>query len=110
MTAEKLIPGSEAEWCDIVMKVLPRMYHLGEVNGMDDGLFVYATTFFSVKEEIRRGATSDAVRQQRAGVLEYIDQTPGSEHDKEQFAGPFARAVEDALAGRTPCVLQSPVT
>jgi len=110
MTPEKLSSGSEPEWCDIVMKVLPRMYRLGQVNGMDDGVFVYATTFFSVKEEIRRGATSDAVRQQRARVLEYIDETPGSDQDKEQFAGLFARAVDDALDGRAPCVLQSPVS
>ncbi len=109
MTAPKLNSVSEPEWCDIVMKVLPKMYRLGQVNGMDDGVFVYATTFFSVKEEIRRGATSDGVRQQRARVLEYIDATPGSDQDKEQFAGLFARAVEDALEGRAPCALQSPV-
>jgi len=98
--------SSDPEWCDVVMRVLPRMYRRGEVNGNDDCVFVYATTFFSVKEELRRGATNEAVRQQRSRILEYIDETDRPDHDKEQFAGPFARAVDDALEGRSPCVLQ----
>jgi len=99
---------SDPEWCDVVMRILPSLYRLGEVNGRDDGVFVYAITFFSVKEELRRGATEKAVRQQRSRILQYIDGTDRSDHDKEQFAGPFARAVDDALDGRPPCVLQSP--
>jgi hypothetical protein len=100
------IESSSPEWCDVVMRVLPRMYRSGEVSGKDHCVFVYATTFFSVKEELRRGATNEAVRQQTSRILEYIDETDRPDHDKEQFAGPFARAVDDALAGRSPCVLQ----
>jgi len=102
------IHPSDPEWCDVVMRVLPRMYRLGEVSGNDDYFFVYATTFFSVQEELRRGAADDAVRQQRSRILQDIDETDRSDHDKEQFAAPFARAVDDALEGRSPCVLKSP--
>jgi hypothetical protein len=108
MIPDKRVQTTEPEWCDVVMRDLPKMYRLGEVNGTDDCVFVYATTFFSVKEELRRGATDEAVRQQRSRILEYIDETDRSDHDKEQFAAPFARAVDDALQGRSPCVLQSP--
>ena len=92
-------PSHDPEWCDVVMRTLPRMYLRGEVSGIDDSLFIYATTFFSVKEEVRRGATHEAVRQQKCRVLRDIDGTDRSDHDKEQFAGPFARAVDDALSG-----------
>jgi hypothetical protein len=102
--------AAEPPWCDVVMKVLPRMYKIGQVNGIDDCLFVYATTYYSVKEELRRGATGQAVRHQRKQILEYIDRLPRSDHDKEQFAGPFARAVDDALDGRSPVLLQSPTS
>lgn len=108
MTPDKRTDTFDPAWCDVVMRVLPKMYRLGEVSGTDHCVFVYATTFFSVREELRRGATDDAVRQQRSRILRYIDRTNRPEHDKEQFAGPFARAVEDALEGRPPCVLQSP--
>jgi hypothetical protein len=108
MIPDKPVQTTEPKWCDVIMRILPRMYRLGEVNGTDDCVFVYATTFFSVKEELRRGATDEAVRQQRSRILEYIDETDRSDHDKEQFAAPFARAVDDALEGRSPCVLQSP--
>jgi hypothetical protein len=101
-------PTPEPEWSDVVMRVLPKMYRLGEVNGNDDSIFVYTTTFFSVKAELRRGATDEAVRQQRSRILHYVDGADRSDHDKEQFAAPFARAVDDALEGRSPCVLQSP--
>jgi hypothetical protein len=84
------------------------MYLRGEVNGAGSSLFVYATTFFSVKEEIRRGASHEAVQDQKSRILKDIDGTDRADHDKEQFAGPFARAVDDALSGRPPCVLQSP--
>ena len=95
-------------WCDAVMCTLPEMYRRGDVNGIDDSGFVYAVTFFSVQEEVRRGASERAVRKQRSRVLRTIDRTDHSDYDKEQFAGPFSRAVDDALAGRSPCVLQSP--
>ena len=108
MIPNSLIQSTEPEWCDVVMRHLPRMYQLGEVNGYDDCVFVYATTFFSVKAELRRGATDEEVRQQRSRILQSIDGTDRSDHDKEQFAAPFARAVDDAIEGRSPCVLQSP--
>jgi hypothetical protein len=102
------IRSPEPPWCDAVMRHLPEMYRRGEVNGVDHSAFVYAVTFFSVIEEVRRGASQRAVRRQRSRVLRSIDQTDRSDHDKEQFAGPFSRAVDDALEGRSPCVLQSP--
>ena len=108
MILNKPVQTTEPEWCDVVMRTLPKMYQLGKVNGNDDCVFVYATTFFSVKEELRRGATDEAVREQKTRILERIDETDRSDHDKEQFAAPFSRAVEDALEGRSPCVLQSP--
>jgi len=108
MFPDKPVQTTEPEWCDVVMRTLPKMYRRGEVSGNDNCVFVYATTFFSVKEELRRGATDEAVRQQRSRILEDIDETDRSDQDKEQFAAPFARAVDDALEGRSPCVLQSP--
>jgi hypothetical protein len=108
MFPDESVQTTYPEWCDVVMRTLPRLYRLGEVNGNDNCVFVYATTFFSVKEELRRGATDEAVRQQKSQILEYIDETDRSDHDKEQFAAPFARAVDDALEGRSPCVLLSP--
>jgi hypothetical protein len=98
----------EPDWCDVVMKILPRMYRLGHVSGRDDYLFVYATAFFSVGEELRRGATDEQIRRQRSRILNFIDRAHRPERDKELFAAPFARAVDDALEGRSPCVLQSP--
>jgi hypothetical protein len=108
MTPEKPTPISHPTWCDAVMRALPRLYRQGKVNGVDHCVFVYANIFFSVKEALRRGATGEAVRQHRTRILRYIDGTSRSDHDKEQFAGAFARAVDDALEGRSPCVLQSP--
>ncbi len=106
LTRETRIAGPP--WCDAVMRTLPEMYRRGDVSGIDDSGFVYAVTFFSVKEEVRRGASERAVRKQRTRVLRTIDRTDRSDYDKEQFAGPFSRAVDDALADRSPCVLQSP--
>jgi len=108
MTPEKPTLSSHPKWCDAVMRVLPKMYRQGSLNGVEHSVFVYANTFFSVKEALRRGATGDPVRQHRARILQYIDGTPRPDHDKEQFARVFARAVDDALEGRSPCVLQSP--
>jgi hypothetical protein len=95
-------------WCDVVMQNLAIMYRLGELTGNDHFVFVYATTFFAVQEQLRLGATDEAVRQQRSRILQCIDETDRPDHDKEQFAAPFARAVDDALEGRSPCVLQTP--
>jgi hypothetical protein len=110
MNPEKPAKNAQPIWCDSAMRALPRMYLQGAVNGADDCVFVYANTFFSVQEALRRGATGEAVRQHRTRVLRDIDGAPRPDHDKEQFAGVFARAVEDALEGRSPCVLQSPAT
>jgi hypothetical protein len=101
-------PFADPVWCDVVMQNLPIMYRLGEVTGYDHCVFVYATTFFAVQEQMRRGATDEAVREQRSRILKCIDGTDRPDRDKEQFAAPFARAVDDALEGRSPCVLQSP--
>jgi hypothetical protein len=99
MNLDTTFQTNEPEWCDVVMRTLPGMYLRGELN---------ATTFFSVKEEMRRGATHQAVQDQKSRILHDIDGTDRADHDKEQFAGPFARAVDDALSGRAPCILQSP--
>jgi hypothetical protein len=93
---------SDPIWCDVVMRDLPAMYRRGDVNGLDDSVFVYTVTLFSVREELRRGATPEAVREQRSRVLRYIDGTDRPDYDKEQFAGPFARAVDDALSQAGP--------
>jgi hypothetical protein len=108
MTTQEPAHDVQPEWSDVVMKALPVMYRLGELNGIDDCVFVYATVFFSVKEELRRGAPDHAIRQQARSILRYIDTSDRPENDKEQFAAPFARAVEDALEGRPPCVLGPP--
>jgi hypothetical protein len=105
-----MIPNSalqdiDPEWADVVMRILPEMYRQGEVTGNDDCLFVYATTFFAVEEELRRGAPGESVRQQASRILEYVDETDRPVHEKEHFAAIFARAVDDALEGRSPCVL-----
>jgi hypothetical protein len=108
MLSRRRFPTHDPHWCDAVMKFLPRMYRLGQVSGRDDYLFVYATTFYSVGEELRRGATDDEIRRQRSQILQDIDRVHRPEYDKELFAAPFARAVDDALEGRSPCALQSP--
>jgi hypothetical protein len=66
---------------------------------------VYASTFFAVGEELKRGATAQAIREQTSEILRYIDESDRSLYDKEQFAALFARAVDDALEGRAPCIL-----
>jgi hypothetical protein len=90
-------------WVDVVMKKLPKMYRTGVLTGNEE--FVYASTFFSVGMELKRGATVEAVRQQRSQILRSIDRTDRSVYDKELFAALFARAVDDALEGRPPCIL-----
>ncbi len=63
MTASTARFNIDPEWSDVVMRTLPRMYRRGEVNGLDDFLFIYANTFFSVKEQVRR-----AQRPRRSGI------------------------------------------
>ncbi len=92
-------------WADVVMKILPEMYRSGDVTGDDDSVFVYANTFFAVGAELKRGATAEAIREQTTQVLKYIDETDRPTYDKEHFAALFARAVDDAIEGRPPCVL-----
>jgi hypothetical protein len=105
MIPNDLIHNSDPEWADVVMKMLPSMYQKGIVGGSDDCIFVYATTFFAVAAEVERGATAEAVREQKSRILRYIDKADRPVHDKEHFAAVFARAVDDAIEGRTPCVL-----
>jgi hypothetical protein len=109
MIPHRRIRTDDPDWCDVVMRVLPRMYRLGQLSGHDDYLFVYTSTFFSAKEELRRGAPQKDLRGQTSRILRYIDRSHRSEHDKELFAAPFARAVDDAIEGRPPCVLQAPL-
>jgi hypothetical protein len=105
MIPEDPIHDGDPEWTDVVMKVLPEMYRTGDVTGHDDGVFVYASTFAAVDDELKRGATAEAVREQTSQILRDIDRTDRPTYDKEHFAALFARAVDDALAGREPCVL-----
>jgi hypothetical protein len=103
MMPDNPVPDNEPRWVDVVMKTLPRMYRAGDLHGNDE--FVYATTFFAVGVELGRGATAQAIRLQRSRILRSIDETDRPAHDKEQFAAVFARAVDDALEGRPPCIL-----
>ena len=89
--------SSDPEWCDVVMRTLPVMFRRGQVNGLDDSVFVYASTFYSVQEEVRRGASHEAIRHQRNRILQSIDAAPSSDYEKEQFAGPFARGRRRAV-------------
>ncbi len=107
MSTHKRDWSTEPLWCDVVMRMLPGMYHLGEIIAQDDYVFVYSTTFLSAREEMRRGATDEAIRRQRSRILRFIDKADRSDYDKELFAATFARAVDDALGGRTPCLLQT---
>jgi hypothetical protein len=95
----------DPEWGDVVMKILPQMYRTGDVTGNDHCVFVYATTFAAVGVELKRGATVEEVREQTSRILRYIDETDRPAYDKEHFAALFARAVDDAIEGRAPCVL-----
>jgi len=105
MISNDPIHSVDPEWADVVMKTLPRMYQKGDVTGNDDCVFVYASTFAAVGVELKRGATVEAVREQTSQILRYIDGTDRPPYDKEHFAALFARAVNDALAGRAPCIL-----
>jgi hypothetical protein len=79
------------------------MYRAGGLAGDDE--FVYGVTYFAAREELRRGATAPAIRRQTSQILRYVDETDRLPHDKEHFAALLARAVDDALEDRTPCVL-----
>jgi hypothetical protein len=84
------------------MKELPSLYRALGCFRED---FVYALAYFSVLEELKRGASARAIRRQRSQILQSIDATDRPPHDKETFAAFLARAVDDALAGRAPCIL-----
>jgi hypothetical protein len=99
------MPSDDPEWADVVMKTLPGLYVSGHITGGDDFVFVYATTFFAVGQELQHGATAGQVRAQLSELLRFIDESGWSTHDKELFAALVARAADDAIEGRAPCVL-----
>jgi len=105
MIPDEPIQSVDPEWADVIMKILPQLYRTGDVTGNDDCVFVYAATFAAVGTELKRGAPLEAVRKQKSRILRDIDGTDRPAYDKEHFAALFARAVDDALAGREPCVL-----
>jgi hypothetical protein len=88
---------------DVVMIELPKMYHAGGVR--TDQIAVYGLAYYATLEELRRGATAAEIRVQTSKILRYIDQSARDVYDKEQFAAFFARAVDDAIDGHTPCLL-----
>ncbi len=91
------------ECVDVVLRELPGMYRAGHLVRKD---FVYGLTYYSVLEELKRGASAPSIRHQRTQILRTIDETDHPPHDKEVFAALLARAVDDALDGRDPCILQ----
>ena len=95
----------DPQWGDLVMRELPAMYQAGRVTMHEDMRFVYAATFFAVGEQLKKGVTSAAIRQQTSRVLRSVDKSARPAREKEHFAALFARAVADAIAGRPPCVL-----
>ena len=103
MDNHKPTPHISSECVDVVMKELPELFcSLGFAG---DEEFVYGVTYYSVQEEQRRGATAEEIRAQRSQILRRIDATNRPLHDSEYFASFFARAVDDALEGREPCLL-----
>ena len=90
------------ECVDVVMRELPNIYRAGGFVNKD---CVYGLTYYSVLEELKRGASALSIRCQRSEILRTIDATDRSPHDKEFFAALLARAVDDALEGRDPCIL-----
>jgi hypothetical protein len=105
-----VVMGANAEFADIdpecvdvVMQELPKMYR---TEGLPtDHWLVYGLAYHAAREELRRGATAAEIRGQTSRILRYIDQSDRDLYDKEHFAAIFARAVEDALQGRAPCIL-----
>jgi hypothetical protein len=93
----------EPQCVDVVMKELPEMYR---TEGLPcNEWLIYGLAYHSAREELRRGATPAEIREQTSRILRYIDQSDRDLYDKEQFAALFARAVDDALDGRAPCLL-----
>jgi hypothetical protein len=103
MAADNPVLAISPECVDVVMRELPKMYRASGFVGADD--VVYGLTYFAVREELRRGATAGAIRRQTSQILRYVDRSDRPPHDQEQFAAVLARAVDDALEGRTPCIL-----
>jgi hypothetical protein len=103
MNGHNPIQHISPECVDVVMKELPEMYCSTCAAGNEE--FIYGVTYFAVREELRRGATAGEIRTQRSQILRHIDRTGQAYHDDELFAALFARAVDDALEGRSPCVL-----
>ncbi len=90
------------ECVDVVLREIPNMYRAGGFASKD---CVYALTYYSVLEELKRGASARSIRRQRSQILRTVDATDRSPYDKEFFAALLARAVDDALEGRAPCIL-----
>jgi hypothetical protein len=105
MITNDLVPDLDPEWSDMIMKVLPELYQAGDVTGDEDFAFVYGTAFFATGQELQRGATPNEIREQTSRILQFIDETERPTHDKELFAALLARAVDDAIEGRPPCLL-----
>jgi hypothetical protein len=105
MICNKPVRDIDPEWTDVVMKILPKMYAAGDVTGGDDFVFVYVNAYLAVGEELKRGATAELIHEQTSRILQYIDETDRPPYEKEHFAALFARAVDDAIKGRPPCVL-----
>ena len=107
MSTHKRDWSTEPLWCDVVMRMLPGMYHLGEVIAQDDYVFVYSTTFLSAREEMRRGATDEAIRRQRSRILRFIDEADRSDYDKELFAATLRAPWTMHSAGEPRAFLQT---
>jgi hypothetical protein len=105
MISEEPLPDRDPQWKVEVMKLLPEMYCSGAITGGEGCVFIYANAFLAASEELKRGATAALVREQTSRILQYVDESDRPAHDKEQFAALFARAVDDAINGRPPCVL-----
>jgi len=104
MVCNNSLPKISPECIDVVMNELPNMYRAsGFVRNNEEA--VYGLTYFSVREELRRGATAAGIRRQTSEILQYVDESDRPPHEKEHFAALLARAVDDALEGRAPCVL-----
>jgi hypothetical protein len=105
MSANDAFRSISSDWADTFMKLLPELYQSGNVTGSEDFVFVYTTTFFAAGEKLHRGTTAREVRAETSRLLQSIDETEQPVHDKELFAALVARAVDDAIEGRPPCLL-----
>jgi hypothetical protein len=102
MSQKKSSNAIRPECVDVVMQELPNMYRAGGFANKD---CVYGLTYYAVLEELKRGASPVSIRHQTTQILQTVDATDRPPHDKELFAALLARAVDDALEGRAPCVL-----